>query len=256
MLAAERQREIAMIVDRERGVRVTQLAQQFQVADETIRRDLEKLEAEGKLVRSHGGAMAAQHGGREATTIERAVSFVPEKAAIARRAVGWIEEGDTVMVDASSTALHLVHLIPDIPLTVLTNSLQACNVLGERKNIRVVCTGGTLATASLSFIGSRAEQMLSDYHVNHLFLSCTGIDFEFGLSDVNEAQASIKERMLAISDHSYLLVNKSKFGVRSLRRFGTLNDIKTVVTVEDLDPAIIMELRNLGLEVAIASQSL
>ncbi|BDI29464.1 putative HTH-type transcriptional regulator YulB [Capsulimonas corticalis] len=255
MLAAERQREIAIIVDRERGVRVSQLAQQFQVADETIRRDLEKLEAEGKLVRSHGGAMAAQHGGREATSTERAVSFVPEKAAIARRAVEWIEEGDTVMVDASSTALHLVQLIPDIPLTLLTNSLQVCNVLAERRHIRVVCTGGTLAPASLSFLGSRAEQMLSDYHVNHLFFSCTGIDFEFGLSDVNEAQATMKQRMLAISDHNYLLVNKSKFGVRSLRRFGSLSDIKTVVTVEDLDPAIIAGLANFGIDVAIAANN-
>jgi DeoR/GlpR family transcriptional regulator of sugar metabolism len=243
MLVAERQREIVGLIERERSVRVTQLARRFSVTEETIRRDLERLEREGKLVRSHGGAVSSDWGGREAPAAERAVLYVPEKTAIAREAVTRIGEGDTILVDASTTALQMVRLIPDMPLTVVTNSIQVCLELVRCPRVRIVCTGGALSAASLSFVGSRAEEMLADYHVNRLFFSCTGIDLDHGLSDVNEAQAALKQRMLAAADHSYLLADRSKFGIRALKRFGQLADVQTLITNDGLDDETVADLQ-------------
>jgi len=240
------------LVDRERSVRVAELARLFSVTDETIRRDLERLETEGKLVRSHGGAISSHIGSREAPFDERDVSHSPEKAAIAREALTLIEEGDTVLIDASTTALHLARILPNQTLTVLTNSISVCSELAGRTRLRVICTGGALSAASLSFTGPRAEQMLSDYHVNRLFFSCTGVDFEHGLSDVNESQAVLKQIMLSIADHSYLLVDKSKFGVRAFKRFGSLEDVKNVITNADVDTCVVEELHSHNLNVRLA----
>ncbi|BDI30324.1 putative HTH-type transcriptional regulator YulB [Capsulimonas corticalis] len=252
MLVAERHREIVALVDKEKSVRVAGLARLFQVTEETIRRDLEKLEGEGVLLRSHGGAVSIRSGGREASYSEREVSFASEKSAIAREAVRLIEEGDTIIVDASTTAWQMTKLLPDIPLTVLTNAMQVCIELASRPRIRVICTGGSLSAPSLSFTGARAEQALAEYHVNRLFFSCTGVDLEHGLSDVNEAQATLKQKMMAIADRSYLLVDKSKFGVRALKRFGSLGDVDEVITNTGVEPATVQEMTALGVTVTAA----
>lgn len=241
LLVAERHREIVSLVDRERSVRVTSLARLFQVTEETIRRDLEKLESEGKLVRSHGGAVS-RSGGHELSFAERELSFFGDKQAIAREAVKLVEEGDTILIDASTTALQMARLLPDMTLTVLTNSMQVCIELTNRPRMRVVCTGGTLSPPTLSFVGFRAEQMLSEYHIHRLFFSCSGIDFEHGLSDINESQAVLKQRMMSVTDQTYLLVDKSKFGVKSLKRFGKVADVKSIITTDTIDPAIVREL--------------
>jgi DeoR/GlpR family transcriptional regulator of sugar metabolism len=252
MLIAERQREIAALVERERSARVTTLARLFKVTEETIRRDLEKLEMDGKLMRSHGGAVSR-------STVfdlpfgEGEISFAAEKAAIAREAVKLIEEGDTILIDASTTALQMARMVPDMPLTVLTNSMQVCVELTSRPRMRVVCTGGTLSPPSLSFVGFRAEQMLSEYHVNRLFFSCTGVDFEHGLSDINESQAVLKQKMTAVAEHAYLMVDRHKFGVKSLKRFGQVSDVKTIITNDTVSPAIVEHLQALGVTVVLAA---
>src|SRR3569833_3602300 len=104
-LAAERQREIVAIVDRESAVRVTNLARFFQVTQEAIRRDLERLEEQGKLVRSHGGALSVMPT-VEAPASERDASFIAEKVAIAKETARYIKPGDTILIDASTTALY------------------------------------------------------------------------------------------------------------------------------------------------------
>jgi len=251
MLVAERQREIVSLVDRERSVRVTSLARLFRVTEETIRRDLETLEADGKLVRSHGGAVS-RIGALETPFAEREISFAGEKSAIAREAVKLVEEDDTILIDASTTALQMARLLPDMPLTVLTNSMQVCVELTNRPRMRVVCTGGTLSPPSLSFVGFRAEQMLGEYHVNRLFFSCSGIDFEHGLSDINESQAVLKQRMMAVAEHAYLLIDKSKFGVKSLKRFGKLGDVRTIITNDNVDPMVVENLHAMGVETVLA----
>src|SRR5438045_5215952 len=119
MLAVERLREIEKRIKRDGSARVADLARELSVTEETIRRDLEKLEDDRKILRSHGGAVAPANG--EIPHTERESQQAAEKSAIAREAVKRVSEGDTLFIDASSTALELARILPDMPLTVLTN---------------------------------------------------------------------------------------------------------------------------------------
>jgi len=252
MLIAERQRSIITMVTEGGSARVTDLAKHFGVTEETIRRDLEKLESEGKLLRSHGGAVAPVVASGERHYTERQVANTREKSAIARLAVQLIEEGDTVVLDASSTVLHLARLLPDIDVTVLTNSIQVALALADRPRVRVVGTGGTLSSASLSFAGPQAEESLEKYYVNKAFLSCTGVDLEFGLSDINERQALLKVKMMDIAARTYLLADHSKFGAKSLRRFSRIEDVDEIITDSSVDADTLEMIRQAGPTVIVA----
>jgi len=249
MLVAERRREIVNIVGQEKSLRVVELARMFQVTEETIRRDLEKLEVEGKLIRSHGGAVSNKSMEREIPYSEREISHMQEKVKIAQEAVSRVVERDTILLDASTTAWQMARLLPDMRLTVLTNAMKVALELAERSKIKVISTGGTLSAPSLSFIGPLAEKTLQEYHVNKLFFSCKGIDLDRGLSDPNESHALLKRCMMDIADQSYLLVDHSKFGVKALTMFAPIKDLHEVITDDKLDPEMLERLQQLTLKV-------
>src|SRR5690625_935429 len=154
MLVVERHGKIIETVKEKGSIRVTELSRMFGLTEETIRRDLEKLEREGKLMRSHGGAVAIQE--REQGDVpyfKRETVHVDEKEKIARTALQFVEEEDSILLDASSTSWFLAKQLPDMPLTVITNSLRALMELAPKKNIHVIFAGGSLSHTSLSVLG-------------------------------------------------------------------------------------------------------
>ncbi|OYD07152.1 DeoR/GlpR family DNA-binding transcription regulator [Paludifilum halophilum] len=254
MLAVERRHEIVAVVNREGSIRVTELAKRFQVTEETIRYDLKKLESKGKLLRSHGGAVTVKKDPEQEMPFqEREIKNVAEKKAIAREAVKKVEEGDTILLDASTTAWQMARLLPDMRLTVLTHSIKVAMELADHLHVRVISTGGALSPQSLSFIGPLAERSLEGYHVNKLFFSCGGADVQYGLSDSNEWQATLKHRMISIADYSYLLVDHSKFGVKAFKVFSDFRDLDEVITDDQTAPSVLKELEKTGLPVQTVS---
>lgn len=254
MLVAERHREIISIIEREGSIRVTELARLFQVTEETIRRDLDKLESEGKLERSHGGAVRIQSNGTEEIPFpQREISNVEEKTAIATEAVKLVQEGDTIILDGSTTAGKMAELLPDVSLTVLTNSLKVALELSNRPNITLIVNGGLLSSASLSCLGPHAERFMEEYHVDKMFFSCQGVDFDRGLSDSNEWLASLKRKMLSIAYEKYLLVDHSKFNVNAFTVFSQLRDVDYVITDNKTEDGVLRELSNVGVKHIIAT---
>jgi DeoR/GlpR family transcriptional regulator of sugar metabolism len=247
MLVAERHREIVAIVERESSVRVVELARLLRVTEETIRRDLEKLESEGRLQRTHGGAVRVE-GSRDAEVhfAQREISYVQEKTAIAHEAIKTVAEGDTIYLDASSTALRMAQLLPDIRLTVLTHAIKVAIELSNRNNITVIVNGGILAPSSLSFIGPQAERFLTNYHVDKLYFSCKGVSFSRGLSESSEWQATLKSKMMTISDEKYLLVDHSKFNANALTVFADIKEVDHIITNSSTDKDTVQKLRDDG----------
>lgn len=250
MLALERQREILATLQSRRGVRVADLAAQFDVAEETIRRDLDKLESLGKLVRSHGGAVASFE--NESPHWQREFINQPQKQAIAREAIRQVEEGDTLILDASSTSWFMARCLPDIPLTIITNSLFVCMAMEEREHARILCPGGTLMNASMSFVGTAAVDALRRYHAGKLFMSCRAFDVKRGLSDLSDEQAMVRRAMLDISDRHILLADSSKWGTRALAIIGAATEMHCIITDEGAPAEEIDHLRNFGIEVEVA----
>src|SRR5699024_11360708 len=125
MLVAERQQKIIELLKEHKSVRVTELSNMFSVTEETIRSDLEKLEKEDKLSRIHGGALAKKEiARREIPHFEREITNIDEKKEIALLAAKQINEHDTVILDASSTALYMAKILENMPMNVLTKYIK------------------------------------------------------------------------------------------------------------------------------------
>ena len=251
MLVAERQKKIVELVNERLSIRVTELSKIFSVTEETIRRDLEKLEKEKLLMRSHGGAVSIEKDQGEISYLEREITNAEQKKAIAAAAVRLIEQGDQIVLDASTTAWYVAKELPDMPLTVLTNSIKVAIELSKKEQIKVISTGGTLLSQSLSYVGPLAERSLSMYHVNKAFLSCKGVHLERGLSDFNESQALLKKQMIEIADETILMVDSSKFGTRAFSQIVPVANIDCIITDSKIDEETKNELEEKKIQLLI-----
>jgi len=253
MLAIERHREIVAVLSKEGSVRVAELARRFEVTEETIRRDFGKLENEGKIVRSHGGAIITEQDDSLRPFAWREVANETEKAAIVQEAIKRIEPDDSILLDASTTAWHLAKRLEDMPLTIITNSLQIPIALANRKNIAVHILGGRLGKKSLSFTGPASETQLQQYHVDKLFISCEGADLQRGISDRSENQAHLRRIMLSCADKKYLLLDHTKFSVRSLSHICSITEFDEIITDDKTDEAILNQLHEMGIKTTVVS---
>ncbi|MEK3872854.1 MULTISPECIES: DeoR/GlpR family DNA-binding transcription regulator [Paenibacillus] len=248
MLAAERYEKIVRLVNERGSMRVSELSELCQVTEETIRRDLDRLESAGRLLRSHGGAVSVQGHQPETPYFEREVMQAEEKKRIAREAVKRIQPRERILLDASTTAWYMAADLPDMPLTVLTNSLKVAAELGNKEQIEVISTGGQLARRSMSWVGPLAERSLDAYHVDKLFLSCKGFHLERGISESNELQAMVKRKMIDIADEVVLLADASKFGQQSFAHVAPTERLHTIITDYRPDEAVLGELGKRSIE--------
>ncbi|WP_026962858.1 DeoR/GlpR family DNA-binding transcription regulator [Alicyclobacillus herbarius] len=254
MLMADRHRKIVELVEREGSVRVSELSELFQVTEETIRRDLDKLEAEGKILRTHGGAVRSDEPGLEIPVSEREIERIEQKRAIAAKAIEWVEPGDQIILDASTTAWQMAKILPDIPLIVVTNSVKVIMELAGKDNIQVISVGGNLAARSLSFVGPLAERSLDNYHVRKLFMSCGGCHLDYGISEATEEQARVKAKMIANADDVILLVDSSKFQRRAFTQIAPVETADVVITDAEVDPGIVERMEGLSISVHIVQE--
>ncbi|HLQ87022.1 MAG TPA: DeoR/GlpR family DNA-binding transcription regulator [Enterococcus sp.] len=250
MLVAERQQKIIGIVNQRKSVRVSELSKIFKVTEETIRRDLERLEKDKKLARSHGGAISLHpNDSLEIPYSEREIINVKEKQQIALESIKQVQEGNKIILDASTTAWYMAKTLPDIPLTVMTNSIKVAMELSKKKQIMVIATGGTLLSKSLSYVGPLAEASFENYHFDKAFISCKGLHLERGLSESDEQQARIKNRMIESADSIYVMVDYSKFGAMAFSKIGNLNVANHIVTDRQTDDITLQTLKDNGLDV-------
>jgi DeoR family L-fucose operon activator len=249
MLVAERWQRIVQLVNEKGSMRVTELSELCQVTEETIRRDLDRLEAEGKLMRSHGGAVSVKEAQTEVPFMERETAHADFKNSIAKEAISHIQEGDRIILDASTTAWYMAKMIPDMAITIITNSMKVALEVSGKEKIQVISTGGLLSPKSLSYVGPLSERSLDMYHAHKLFLSCKGVHVQRGISESNELQALIKRKMISIADETYLLADHSKFGMQDLTQVADWSDIQHVITDRLTNKDALARIREKGVNV-------
>lgn len=253
MLAVARHRAILKLLESQGSVRTAELAERLEVTDETIRRDLEKLEREGHLQRSHGGAIRTQHILHEQSFAEREVQNIEAKAEIADVAVRLIQPGERIFIDASSTALQMVKRLPSIPLTIMTNSLIVLSQLSQLTRYEVIGVGGRLDVSSQSLVGSGTRAALRRYRIDKAFCSGNGIDTIRGLSESNEQQSNLKEALVPLCNAFIFLADHSKLGVSSNFFFCDTRAVDVLVTNSEAYHPCLEELAAMGVEVMKAS---
>ncbi|MFD0670190.1 DeoR/GlpR family DNA-binding transcription regulator [Cohnella sp. GCM10027633] len=254
MLVAERYEKIVGLVNERGSIRVSELSELCQVTEETIRRDLDRLEQSGRLRRSHGGAVSVKDGQQqtEIPYAEREITHADEKRRIAREAIKRISPNERILLDASTTAWYMAGSVPDMKLTVLTNSIKVATELSGKDKIEVIATGGTVAQRSLSFVGPLAERSLDAYYVDKVFLSCKGVHLERGISESNELQARIKEKMIDRAEEVILLADSSKFGSQAFAHVAELDQVDVVITDRRIPKETVDRLEARGIKVVIA----
>jgi DeoR/GlpR family transcriptional regulator of sugar metabolism len=230
MLAVTRKNKIKDILIERKSITVTELSKTFDVTEETIRRDLKFLEDEGFLTRTYGGAFI-QSGVENNVTVElREVAYIKSKEAIANECRKLIHNGDSIFLDASTTALFVARAVSNMRLTVVTNSLLIVNQLTELDNIRVVCVGGTFSKDHKAFQGNMTIQALDNLFLDKTFMSCRSLSMEHGITDSSEGQAMIHQKLLKRSNEVYLIADYSKFDKTSFIHICDYDNLTGIVT--------------------------
>ena len=194
MLAIERRNAILAKLSLEGKVVVSDLAKEFDVTEETIRRDLEKLDKDGLARKTYGGAVKNENFNIDLPFHVRKQTNVESKRQIAAQISEMIHDGDYVMLDSSTTALNVIKNILDRKkITLITNSIEILIELCNKPDWMVVSTGGVLKEGGLSLVGYQAERMVSGFHVDIAICSCKGLDGEMGVTDSNERDSEIKK---------------------------------------------------------------
>lgn len=231
MLAIERKNEILATLQKEQSVLVSELSQKYEVTEETIRRDLDKLEKEGFVKKTYGGAVLNQNMNVDLPLKIRQKTNIKEKQAIADVMVNLIGDGESIMLDSSSTSLMIAGKIKQRKqLTVITNSVEILLELANAKSVHVISTGGALRDSSLSLGGKNAERTLKNFFVDKAILSCKGFDMEKGATDSNELEAEIKGTMRECAKTVIWVVDSSKFDKVAFARIDGVQKGDIVVT--------------------------
>lgn len=219
MLAIERKNSILETLQKEQRVLVSELSQAYGVTEETIRRDLDKLEKEGFVKKTYGGAVLNENTNIEMPLRIREKTNRKEKQTIAKLVAAMIEEGDSIILDSSSTSLMVAQELKDRKkLTVITNSLEVLIEFSKSKGVQVISTGGLLKSSTLSLIGKNAEKTLENFYVDKAIISCKGLDIKKGATDSSQDDAEIKRSMVSCSKQLILIADSTKFGTISFAK--------------------------------------
>lgn len=236
MLAIERRNEILAKLLVDGKVIVSDLSREFNVTEETIRRDLEKLDNDGLAKKTYGGAVRNENFNVDVPYNVRKQTNVEGKKKIAALISDMIEDGDYLALDASTTALYVVkNIIQKKKITVITNSIEILLELSNKSDWNVMSTGGVLKEGGLSLLGYQAERMVRNFHVDVAVCSCKGIDFQMGITDSNERDAEIKKAFFESAKVKILAADSTKFGRKSFVQVSDLQTVDRVVT--DREPS-------------------
>jgi len=235
MLALERQKKILELLSIEGAVMVSKLSTELGVTEETVRRDLEKLEAKELLRRTHGGALPIDEGSYELSLEKRKGLNVEAKQALAHKAVQYIASGDSVFLDASTTTFYMAKELRNMKnITVITNSIRVINELSGIEGVKVIAIGGIVSN-NQSLVGAMAENYITDYFADKMFFSSKGIGDSSIILEGNEQECFIKQRMIANSRIHYYLCDKSKIGRVGYMKLTSFENIEYLVTDADID---------------------
>ncbi|NDV83871.1 DeoR/GlpR family DNA-binding transcription regulator [Bacteroides sp. 51] len=231
MLPHQRREKILELIREDGHAKVLDLSRIFKVTEVTIRQDLERLEKEGVIKREHGGAILTNmDAGVKNITLQNQKNM-PEKMAIARKAVSFIENGDTIILDSGSTTTEIAKLLVDFQnITVITNALNIALILGAHPNINLVVTGGEFKAPTLSLTGQKAADFFYNLNVDKLFLATAGITLKSGLTYPSISDICVKRAMIESANEVYLVADSSKIGLNSFASLGALSLINLLIT--------------------------
>lgn len=238
MIAVERQQCIIDALHQRNVVTVGDLSRELDVTEETIRRDLDKLEAQEVIWRVHGGAyLRTPTNGGDVPVDTRRNMCTEEKTQVAKRCMDYIKDDDVLMLDNSTSVLHLATELKSSNrrVTVITNCLAIIEELTGCSQIDLILLGGTMNHSSRDFSSTVTQKFLDQFHAKKAFISCSGISTASGLTDYNENNAAIRRKMLLNSDVRFFMSDTTKVGKSMIHVVGELGLLDYVIVDRPVD---------------------
>ncbi|MBD0380005.1 DeoR/GlpR family DNA-binding transcription regulator [Paenibacillus sedimenti] len=231
MFAIERLNKIKELLLQQKRVDVFELSEKFSVTEVTIRRDLDKLEQTGFLVKTYGGAVLNDKlNSLPTTTADTDQKYAEEKRMIGKIAAQMVEDGEAIFLGAGSTCLEIARNIKDKKVTVLTNDLAIGLELKDASGLKTIVIGGDLVPSSTMLVGGFALQMLRGIYVNKAFIGVKGAQFDSGYTVSHYDEAMILQEVGKISSEIIIAADYSKFNLKGFARLGDLTMAKKVIT--------------------------
>lgn len=262
MIPEERRDKILDYVNRHGFAKISQLSELFEVSEMTIHRDLNHLEQRGQVKKSYGGVVSAQ----SQVEIEfntRIRANIASKRAIGRAAASLVEDGDSILLDASTTALAMVPALePRRDLAIFCTGVATLVALSRMPHIRVYGTGGELYHPSQEFFGMQPLEFLGKIHVDKYFAGVSGIHAVHGITDPLLQEVQIKRQSAAVAGRVIILADRTKFG--RVAEFNTLafDEIDLIITNAEGDApcadggnACVEEVARKGVEILFAEEA-
>ena len=248
----ERLDQIAVLLQERGRVAVVDLSERFGVSPMTIRSDLAALEQQGLVLRTHGGALLKPESSLEPAFLLRKDLHQAEKERIGQAAAELVHDGESIVLDASTTAWQVARQLKDRrELTVVTNGLFIALELLDAPGVTVVMPGGALRPGSASVVGDVGACLLERYHVQKGFFGARGFTLHEGLTDVNQYEVDLKRLMVKHSKEVIGIVDASKWGQVAFATFASLDEMDRFIVDETAPEEMVTTLQDLGIKVTL-----
>ena len=252
MTAEERKYRLETYLQRVEFASLDELAAHVSASISTVRRDLSILEAGGSIKRTHGGARAVSPKSDEYLFAARDTVQLDEKEVIGAACAGLIRPGQTVILDAGTTAFHVAKHLETRSLQVVTNSLPVANLLAASEKVEVVLSGGVVYPRIGVLVGPLAVESFSRIHADVAVMSAGGITEE-GLTNSHGLLVDVQRAMMRAAARVIMCLDHTKFGRRAVSHLCDLEPVDLIVTDPAAPAALIDQLRILGVEVVVAT---
>ena len=254
----ERRDLVARIVQEHGRARVADLASQMHVSAVTIRKDLDSLAADGRILRAHGGALAIAAAGAEGAFEVRERYQRAEKDRIGALAAAGVIDGESIALDASTTALAIARHLKVrggwVHLTVITNGLRIASELAGVVGVTVVMPGGFVRWEAMSVVGPLGEGLFSRVNIHRAFLGAAGFTVEAGLADATQDEADIKRLMADHAREVIGVIDHTKWDRTAFATFCPSERVAAIISDAAPSPATQSDLQRIGLKVIVAAE--
>ncbi|PYI53531.1 DeoR/GlpR family DNA-binding transcription regulator [Paenibacillus flagellatus] len=256
MIVVQRRNKIKEILLQERSVKVADLVREFNVSEETIRRDLNQLEREGLIQKNYGGAILVEELQNAATSVppiqQRKFQHFEEKDAIGRKAAELVQDEQILILDSGSTTWCIARHLRNVHnLMIVTNGVNVADECSYIEDSSVFLIGGKLIKKSMSLVGPQAEIELQKYNAHYVFLGTSGISLRKGFTSSDIYEAEVKRAMITAGQKVVIVADHSKFQKQALISFSNFQDVDILITSDLADETVLEEIEKQGVQLIV-----
>ncbi len=241
----EREDKIIDVLMKKQSMSVEEISKELFISRPTVRRDLIKLENKGIIIRTRGGAtLKNKSADTKIPWIMREHEQSEAKRLIGKKAAELVKDGDTIMLDATTSSISIIPYLADFhDIIVITSSAKASIMLGNM-GIKNISTGGVMIEKSYSFVGDDAERTIKSYNADILFFSCRSISEDGYICDNSLEENALKRAMLNHSKKKVFLCDSTKLNRTSLNNLCHISEVDEIICEKELPENLKSMLKN------------